>query len=93
MKQGRGEEALVILRPLLRHGTVHADALFLIGLAAIGESQKRGVSEDPREALLDEAIAVLRRMLVDRPGLIRVRLELARAFFLKGEDSLPRRHF
>ena len=28
-----------------------------------------------------------------RPGLVRVRLELARAFFLKGEDSLARSHF
>ena len=93
LKQGRGEEVLAILRPLLRRGTVHADALFLIGLAAIGESQKKGVSGNRREALLDEAIAVLRRMLVDRPGLVRVRLELARAFFLKGEDSLARRHF
>ena len=32
-------------------------------------------------------------MLVDRPGLVRVRLELARAFFLKGENDLSRKHF
>ena len=32
-------------------------------------------------------------MLVAQPGLVRVRLELARAFFLKGEDKLARRHF
>ena len=32
-------------------------------------------------------------MLVRRPELVRVRLELARAFFLKGEDRLARRHF
>ena len=32
-------------------------------------------------------------MLVDRPDLVRVRLELARAFFLKGEDTLSRDHF
>ena len=32
-------------------------------------------------------------MLVRRPELVRVRLELARAFFLKGEDTLARRHF
>ena len=32
-------------------------------------------------------------MLVEAPGLVRVRLELARAFFLKGEDGLARRHF
>ena len=32
-------------------------------------------------------------MLVKAPGLVRVRLELARAFFLKGEYALSRRHF
>jgi hypothetical protein len=46
-----------------------------------------------REALLDEAVAALRAILHDRPGLVRVRLELARAFFLKGEDGLARGHF
>ncbi|MYE58287.1 MAG: DUF560 domain-containing protein [Alphaproteobacteria bacterium] len=30
---------------------------------------------------------------MDRPELVRVRLELARAFFLMGEDTLARRHF
>ncbi len=48
---------------------------------------------DRRDKLLDKAIAVLRRMLVVDPGLVRVRLELARSFYLKGEDSLARRHF
>ena len=67
--------------------------LFLIGLAATGASQQPGLSDDERETLLDEAIASLRAMLVDRPELVRVRLELARAFFLKGENDLARRHF
>ena len=49
--------------------------------------------EDRRDALLDEAIAAFRKMLVADPGLVRVRLELARAFYFKGEDSLARRHF
>ena len=49
--------------------------------------------EETREALLDEAIAVFHAMLVRRPDLVRVRLELARAFFLKGEDGLAARHF
>ena len=49
--------------------------------------------EAEREALLDAAIATLRGILVDQPGLVRVRLELARAFFLKGDDDLARRHF
>ena len=43
-----------------------------------------------RDALLDEAIAAFRAILFDRPDLVRVRLELARAFFLKGKDPLAR---
>ena len=39
------------------------------------------------------AIAAFRAMLVRRPELVRVRLELARAFFLKEEDRLAERHF
>lgn len=38
-------------------------------------------------------MAALRAILVERPGLVRVRLELARAFFLKGDDGLAREHF
>ena len=93
VRAGRFDDALAMLRPLARGRRVDADVLFQIGMAAIGASQKRGVSEDARDALLDEAIAAFHTMLVGRPGLIRVRLELARAFFLKGEDKLARSHF
>ena len=41
----------------------------------------------------DTAIASFREMLVQDPKLVRVRLELARAFFLKGDDRLAKRHF
>ena len=67
--------------------------LFRAGMAAAEASQRPGVPEDKRDKLLDEAIAAFRAMLVRRPELVRVRLELARAFFLKGEDKLARRHF
>ena len=93
VKAGKFEEALTVLRPLAGGRTVEANVLFLIGLAATGASQQPDLADDEREALLDEAIASLHTMLIDRPGLVRVRLELARAFFLKGEDSLARRHF
>ena len=92
-KAGRFGEALAILRPLASENPRHPNIRFLVGIAAIGASQQRGVSEDRRDELLDEAIAALRSMLVRRPDLVRVRLELARAFFLKGEDRLARRHF
>ena len=93
VRQGKFNEALKVLRPLAGNRGVDTNVLFLIGLAAIGESQRPSVAEADRDALLDEAIASLRAMLVDRPDLVRVRLELARAFFLKGEDSLSARSF
>ena len=93
VKAGKFEEALTVLRPLARGRAVEANVLFLIGMAATGASQQPDLADAEREALLDEAIAALHTMLIDRPDLVRVRLELARAFFLKGEDSLARGHF
>ena len=91
--RGAFNEALILLGPLAREGSADGQTLFLIGLAAIGASQQAGVSEEGRETLLDAAVASFRTMLVSQPGLVRVRLELARAFFLKGEDDLARQHF
>ena len=93
VNSGRFDEALALLRPLVNDRAAEANTIFLYGLAAVGASQKRGIAEDRRDALLDEAIAAFRAILVKRPGLVRVRLELARAFFLKREDKLARRHF
>ena len=90
---GRFAEALAILRPLLDGEAVEPNVLFLYGLASLEASRHPEVAEDVRDALLDEAIGALHTMLVATPGLVRVRLELARAFFLKGEDDLARRHF
>lgn len=70
-----------------------ADQLFVKGMVAVEAAQKPGVSEAVRDKLLDKAIAAFREMLVADPRLVRVRLELARAFFLKGEDTLARQHF
>ena len=93
MQEGRFAEALRRLYPLAQGAEVDADVVFLIGLAATERAQQPDVSADEREALLDEAIAAFRFMLVNRPELVRVRLELARAFFLQGEDSLSREQF
>ncbi len=68
------------------------DALFRDGMSAVEEAAVE-TDEDRRDALLDKAIAAFHAMLVERPNLVRVRLELARAFFLKGEDGLAARHF
>ena len=92
-KAGRYEVALAILRPLAAARPGHLDTRFQAGMAALGASKKPDIAEAKREALLDEAIAAFRTMLIADPGLVRVRLELARAFFLKGEDTLATRHF
>ncbi len=91
IRDGRFEDALGILRPLA--GAARGNARFLLGMAAVGAAEAPGIDEDSRDALLDEAITAFRAMLVADPGLVRVRLELARAFFLKDEDRLATRHF
>ncbi len=93
MDSGRFLDAVRLLGPLVQGRVIHADTLFVYGIAALQASQQAGVPDDTREALLDQAIASFHAMLVEAPGLVRVRLELARAFFLKGEYALSRRHF
>ena len=89
---GRFEQALGILGSLDADHPDRTDVLFLTGMAAIGAAQGRE-DEDEQELLLDGAIAAFRDILIARPDLVRVRLELARAFFLKGDDDLAREHF
>lgn len=93
IQRGRFNEALVLLRPLTERGTIERQVLFLIGLASSGAAQQSGVAEEDRETLLDAAIAAFRSILIRDPSLVRVRLELALAFFLKEEDGLAQNHF
>ena len=65
---------------------------FRTGMEALNAAHA-AADREARDEKLDEAIAAFRAVLVDRPELVRVRLELARAFFLKEEDRLARRHF
>ena len=91
---GRFGEALMILSPMVQDDAVDANAAFLYGLAAVGTAQQRpDLPAETREALLSQAVAAFRAMLIEDPRLLRVRLELARAFYLMGEDDLARRHF
>ena len=69
-----------------------ADVLFLYGLASLEASRRPGRADEDREILLNEAIAAFRTMLIEEPGLVRVRLELARAFSSRG-GLAARRHF
>ena len=92
IEAGRYDDALVRLRGAETDVADPTNALFLTGLAAIGAALRKE-DEGDREALLDEAIVALRAILAEQPGLVRVRLELARAFFLKGDYDLARTHF
>ena len=94
VERERFAEALAILRPLVPDHPDQIDVRFLLGLAASRGSQERPeLEEQIRLALLDEAIAAFRSILIRQPGLVRVRLELALAFYLKEEDALARGHF
>ncbi len=97
VKQRRYFEALKLLGPVARESKGRADrtdVLFLYGLSAIEASRRLPPAKaKERTALLDAAISALRAILVEKPALVRVRLELARAFFYKKEDDLSRRHF
>ena len=64
--------------------------LFNIGMQAL-DAANQADSDDARRELYDKAIAAFRLILVNHPQLIRVRLELARTFFLKEQDGLARR--
>ena len=91
--RNRFAEALEILRALAPDHPNQTDVRFLLGLAAVRGSQERGLDDEQREALLDEAIAAFRSILITRPGLVRVRLELGLAFYFKEENNLAREHF
>ena len=82
---------LVLVAGSIAYGQ-DTDTRFRTGLAAVGQAMRlpEGGERDDR---LAEAIAAFHGILIERPGLVRVRLELARAFFLAREDSLARRHF
>ncbi|MBC6442806.1 MAG: tetratricopeptide repeat protein [Rhodobacteraceae bacterium] len=64
-----------------QHPDAAEDRRFALGLALMEAGQPRA------------AAAVFTDILARRPGLVRVRLELARAFFLSGNDARARREF
>ena len=78
---GRTDEARVLLEDLSARYRDSNDVDFLLGLLAIESTDYR------------EAIDRFRAILVRSPGAVRVRLELARAFFLKGDHANAYRQF
>ena len=67
-------------------------SVFQEGLNAVVVAFRTPDSE-MREQMLDRAAYAFHRVLVARPDLPRVRLELARVFFLQGKDQLAKENF
>ena len=68
------------------------DLLFRLGLTALAVAERTD-NDDERWEMYDKAIEAFRAILVNHPELVRVRLELARTFYLSGQDGLARRNF
>jgi tetratricopeptide (TPR) repeat protein len=77
----RLDDARKLLEYILSARPEDRDALFLLGNVAVAQNK------------YDEAISLFRRQLVLEPGAERVRLELARAFFLKRDYQNADRQF
>ena len=92
--QGEVEDAVAVVRPHLSRDARAVDLLFDAGTAMLVSAQATHPSQAAaREALLDASITIFRAILAEHPDFVRVRLDLARAFFLRGRDGLARRHF
>ncbi len=92
LQAGRWEPAFEILKPLANDPEA-ASLLFDVGMATLNAAHNAELAEKDREEILDISIAAFLAVLAADPERVRVRLELARAFFMKGEDGLSKRHF
>ena len=93
LQENRPEDALAELRKLADTHPDNLDIFFLLGETAFNMAHGPNLTEEKRNELLNEAIDVFKHMLEKNPELSRVRLELARAYFLKGEDSTAKKYF
>ena len=81
MSQGQFDEASAIINARLAMVPKDVQARFLKGMIALAKGENR------------EAIRMFRSILVDQPGAARVRLELARAFYLDKDYGNALRQF
>ena len=93
LRDGRWEAAFAMLRPLTVHDPRASELLFETGMVSLGLAHRPRIGKAERDAFLDVSITAFRAILSAHPDLTLVRLELARAFFLKGQDGLARRQF
>ncbi len=88
---GRYVETLQVLQGH-RFANDHFEAIFLVGLASV-ELSLQTEDEERQQKLLQQAVTAFRTILSADPSLRRVRLELARTFFLQNKDKLAREQF
>ena len=93
VERNRFAEALEILRPLAPDHPDQTDVRFLLGLAASRGSQEPGRRGRETARAPGRGHRGVPVHPDPRPGLVRVRLELALAFYLKEEDAVGPRPF
>jgi len=86
-------EALRLLRPLVGNHPDQVDMLFLYGISAITAAERMDPEDERCGTLLREATLALQIISVNNSSLTRVRLEFARALFLRGDDELSEEQF
>ena len=91
--RGQWEAPFAFLRPLTARDPRAGELLFATGMISLALAHLPGIEGAERDAFLDVSIAAFRAILAADPEQNRVRLELARAFFLKRQDGLARRQF
>ena len=94
LSQGRGVEALSIIKPVAEARPDSNQATFSMGMAALaaGDAAVQGgakPSDPPAKENFDLAIRSFRSILVKEPDNLRVRLELARGLFSRGRCVEP----
>ncbi len=98
LASNRPAEALGIIRPIVGARPDSKSALFAQGLAALAVADaaviRRGLNprKAPQKDHYDLAVKSFRTMLVKDPSLQRVRLELGRALFRRGDCTRPPRN-
>ena len=91
LASGRFVETIQVLKAYHYPEKYRTEALFLLGLASVELATRR--DDEVRQDLLADAVTAFRDILNRDPTLLRVRLELARAFFLSNKDMLARQEF
>ena len=98
LAQGRGIEALAVIRPVAQARPDIAQAQFSMGLAALAAAEgslRAGASrkDDDVKDYFNLAVRSFRGMLVKDPNRLRVRLELGRALFSRGNCVAPPKNY